>query len=264
MEIYKITNIINNKVYIGKDVSCDNNYYGSGVYIKRAILKYGKNNFTKEIIDTSDSYEELSIKEKYWISFYKKSQTLYNLTDGGDGGDTWSSNPNLKSLKDKYYKPVLIDGVEYESISLVSRLFNLERGVIKHRLKSYNFQNYLYKDNELNVKNGKFIDKIESRRKKISIDGVIYKSISDACKELDKQYDYILWRLQSKSYIDWFYISDSTTNRELDRGSIKVKSVSVNGTIYESISKSVQGSGIDRQLIRYRLKSNNYPDYFYI
>ena len=98
MEIYKITNLINHKVYIGKDATSDRNYYGSGVYIKKAILKYGKNNFTKEVIDKCDNYEELSIKEKYWINYYKNNNSiLYNLTDGGDGGDTWSNNPNIES-----------------------------------------------------------------------------------------------------------------------------------------------------------------------
>ncbi len=51
MEIYKITNNINKKIYIGKDITCNPNYFGSGVFIKKAITKYGRENFTKEIID---------------------------------------------------------------------------------------------------------------------------------------------------------------------------------------------------------------------
>jgi len=265
MEIYKITNLLNKKIYIGKDVSCDKNYYGSGVFIKKSIAKYGKENFIKEIIDVCLDHDDLCIKEKFWINYYKeKGFTLYNIADGGSGGDTWSNNPNFNSLKEKYYKTIIIDGVEYESISLASRTLNLERNTIKHRLKSYNFQNYLYKDNDLNIKNGKFIDKFESKRKKILINGVEYKSVTDACKKLNKPHDYILWRLQSKSYITWTYLSESITNKELERGPIKVKKVSINGVIYESISKAVKGSGIDRQIMRYRLKSDNYPDYFYI
>jgi hypothetical protein len=264
MEIYKITNLINNKIYIGKDTTDDKDYYGSGVYIKKAILKYGKENFTKEVIDKCDNYEELSIKEKYWISFYKNNEVLYNLTDGGDGGDTWSNNPNIKTLKEKYYKPILIDDIEYPSIKNAAEKLNIERALLKHRLKSFNFKNYLYKDNDINIKNNKFIDKIESLRKKISIDGVIYNSISEACNKLNKRHDYILWRLQSKSYGNWFYLYNHDSNKEIETGPIKKKAVSVNDIIYESISNAVIGSGIDRQLIRYRLKSKNYPDYFYI
>jgi hypothetical protein len=265
MEIYKITNLINNKIYIGKDVSCDKNYYGSGVFIKKSINKHGKENFTKEIIDVCDNHDDLCIKEKFWVSYYKENGfVLYNITEGGEGGDTWSNNPNFNSLREKYYKPIIIDDKEYESISLASRTLNLERSLIKSRLKSYNFQNYLYKDNDINIKNNKFIDKFESKRKKISISEITYSSISEACEKLNKTHDYILWRLQSKSYTNWVYLSENITNKELERGPIKVKSVSINGTIYESISKAVDVSGIDRQIMRYRLKSNNYPDYFYI
>ena len=131
-------------------------------------------------------------------------------------------------------------------------------------MKSYNFENYLYKDNGINIKNNKFIDKIESLRKKVSIDGVTYNSISEACNKLNKRHDYILWRLQSKSYVNWFYLYDYDSNKEIETGPIKKKVVSVNGIIYESISNAVIGSGIDRQVMRYRLKSNNYPEYFYI
>jgi hypothetical protein len=45
---------------------------------------------------------------------------------------------------------------------------------------------------------------------------------------------------------------------------IKVRSVSVNGIVYESISMAVNGSGINREIIKYRLKSEKYPEYFYI
>ena len=51
--IYKIVNNLNQKVYIGKHSQIANkkdNYFGSGVLLKKAIEKYGKNNFTKEII----------------------------------------------------------------------------------------------------------------------------------------------------------------------------------------------------------------------
>lgn len=98
--IYKITNLINGKIYIGQrkiydefrdDLSLDK-YMGSGVYINRSINKNGIENFSKEIIDFADSKEELNYKEKYWIkelgSLYKNGNG-YNLTDGGMGGATY-------------------------------------------------------------------------------------------------------------------------------------------------------------------------------
>lgn len=47
MVIYKTTNLINGKIYIGQDSKDRPNYYGSGKLIHRAIKKYGKENFKK-------------------------------------------------------------------------------------------------------------------------------------------------------------------------------------------------------------------------
>jgi hypothetical protein len=52
MVIYCITNLINGKKYIGSDSNNNPNYLGSGTHIKKAIKKYGRENFTKTIINT--------------------------------------------------------------------------------------------------------------------------------------------------------------------------------------------------------------------
>ena len=73
MNIYKITNLVNGKIYIGKDTKDRKDYYGSGIVIKQAIKKYGKENFKKEILEKCSEYETLNEKEKYWINFYKST-----------------------------------------------------------------------------------------------------------------------------------------------------------------------------------------------
>ena len=98
--IYITTNLINNKKYIGQrrftsskieDMLSDP-YLGSGRDFKKAVIKYGSNNFRKEILDICDSKDELNTKEKYWIEKYNafKDKNFYNLTEGGTGGDTFS------------------------------------------------------------------------------------------------------------------------------------------------------------------------------
>lgn len=88
MQIYKITNLINGKVYVGKDSLDNPNYLGSGILIVQAIEKYGKEKFKKEVIDAAIDKEILNLKEEYWISYFNsKFPNGYNLTDGGDGGD---------------------------------------------------------------------------------------------------------------------------------------------------------------------------------
>jgi group I intron endonuclease len=87
MQIYKITNLINDKIYIGKNSTNNSAYYGSGVVIKHAIKKYGKENFKKEILEECDSFDLLNEKEKYWIHFYDSTNITigYNRSFGGDG-----------------------------------------------------------------------------------------------------------------------------------------------------------------------------------
>lgn len=85
--IYKITNLLNGKVYVGKH-TCDtieNSYMGSGVAIKRAIKKYGLENFKKEIVCICLNENEQNEKEIFWIEKFGTFDNGYNLTKGGEG-----------------------------------------------------------------------------------------------------------------------------------------------------------------------------------
>ena len=68
MIIYKTTNLINGKFYVGKDASNNPNYYGSGLLLAKAIKKYGKENFKKEILLQCQSRDHKNILQKYWIA----------------------------------------------------------------------------------------------------------------------------------------------------------------------------------------------------
>lgn len=86
--IYKTTCLINNKIYIGRRVikgdNSDDLYLGSGVLFARAIKKYGKSNFKREILRYCNNEHELQIWEYYYIKRYN-SQNMeigYNIADG--------------------------------------------------------------------------------------------------------------------------------------------------------------------------------------
>ena len=83
--IYKTTNLINGKIYVGQDRYNNTNYLGSGTLLKEAIKKYGKENFKKEILEHC-VLEELNDKEMFWISELNSynRETGYNLTSGGN------------------------------------------------------------------------------------------------------------------------------------------------------------------------------------
>lgn len=103
MYIYKITNNVNGKVYIGQTVRTvkerfDEHCRHSVTYIDRAINKYGKVNFTVETIYTAKDLEELNEKEKYYISYYHSNQNNigYNLCDGGDNTEGYRHREESK------------------------------------------------------------------------------------------------------------------------------------------------------------------------
>lgn len=92
MYVYIITNKVNNKKYIGlsinKNESFRDTYYGSGKLIKQAILKYGKDNFIKEIMKEFDNEDDCRNYERLLIKNYNAvdDPMFYNLAPGGYGG----------------------------------------------------------------------------------------------------------------------------------------------------------------------------------
>lgn len=103
MIIYKTTNNITGKIYIGKDKKNNPKYLGSGLILRQAIKKYGKENFTKVVLEHCSDEQELDIREKFWIKHYQSTDrgVGYNLTEGGTGGDTFSKNPNKEIIRSK-------------------------------------------------------------------------------------------------------------------------------------------------------------------
>lgn len=88
--IYETRNKINNKIYVGVRSSkhFDDGYFGSGILLKRAINKYGIENFNKRILWVFGSAESAYQKEYEIVdkSFVKRKDT-YNIAIGGKGGN---------------------------------------------------------------------------------------------------------------------------------------------------------------------------------
>jgi group I intron endonuclease len=108
MEIYKITNKVTNKVYIGK--SNDSNkrlkrhFHNakcgkSQTKLYRSIRKHGTESFVMNIIESNIPIEDINKKEIEHIEKYDSFKSGYNMTLGGDGGDTSSSIVFQESMK---------------------------------------------------------------------------------------------------------------------------------------------------------------------
>lgn len=95
--IYRITNLINGKTYIGKTGmsfgdrwDCHkaqlNGGYHDNPHLQKAWRKYGKDNFEFAIVEIVDDVSKLDDLEIKYIHQYKEANMCYNITPGGDGG----------------------------------------------------------------------------------------------------------------------------------------------------------------------------------
>lgn len=102
--IYKITNKINGKFYIGKHITenLNDDYMGSGKLIKKSIEKYGKENFEKEIIKIYNNEHDMNIAESLLIDL-TDNQT-YNLQPGGKGSWSYVNHNKLNNNEESKNK----------------------------------------------------------------------------------------------------------------------------------------------------------------
>lgn len=141
--IYKVTNLINNKVYIGQTIqTVQNRWYRhcgkSGIsqaelntHFKRAILKYGKDNFKIETIEDCDS-SLLNEREKYYISYFDSYNNGYNSTLGGrDGFKPYKTNDETNHQIAQLYE-------EGFSLREIGREYNLDKTTVKGVLNRLN------------------------------------------------------------------------------------------------------------------------------
>lgn len=135
--IYKITNQLNGKCYIGQSVNIENRWKQhvyEGTHNRKnnkfynAIKKYGIENFLFEIIEEcSLSSNELDQRERYWINYYDSFNNGYNSTLGGQGEDSWVYDPNLiHQLWDEGY-----------SVQEIKQIVGCGATTIQNNLKNY-------------------------------------------------------------------------------------------------------------------------------
>ena len=87
--LYKITNLVNEKIYIGvhQTENINDSYMGSGYRLSKAISKYGLENFKKEIIEEFQSLDEMFDAEREIVNHdFILSKTNYNVALGGKSG----------------------------------------------------------------------------------------------------------------------------------------------------------------------------------
>jgi group I intron endonuclease len=140
MVIYLTINLINNKKYIGQDSNNNPKYLGSGVYLTKAIKKYGKENFKKIILENVKDSSKLNEKEEYWIDKFNafKSQEFYNLSKKGMGFPKGLKSAAQTESKWKPINQYDLQGnfiKEWPNLKSANEYYNLTSGTISNVLK---------------------------------------------------------------------------------------------------------------------------------
>lgn len=146
--IYKITNKLNNKIYIGQSIHIlqrweEHKYQECNSAIHQAIKKYGIDNFTFEIIEECDQ-SLLDEKEIYWIKYYNSYKEGYNLTPGG----RFACCFDIMAIKDLYEN--------YKSMNTTAKIIGCSENTVRRILHSLDIYN-----NECQTE--KAIDKIDPK-----------------------------------------------------------------------------------------------------
>ncbi|MGB6408101.1 MAG: hypothetical protein WBF39_11535 [Planococcus donghaensis] len=232
--IYETTNQVNNMKYIGKCIYTRKNnwkvYMGSGLYLKRAIKKYGLENFTRVILAEANSAEELNALEEYYILLYKavESPTYYNVKFTSIGGDIFTMNPNKESIR-------------LQRVQQMSGEGNHQYGKAKSR---------------------KMIESVRKANSRVvMIDNVEYSSGKEAAEILNIKTTTLNYRLGSDHFPNYERLYEKV-NRPTNKTS--AYKCQIGNIQYESIAKAASAHGISTHSMRNRMYSKNFPDHFII
>ena len=236
--IYKITNDINNLIYVGQTKRTlarrwyEHKKYAlekdSNTKLYQAIKIIGINHFKIEPIEEVFGVEERNIKEQYWIKYYNSFENGYNSTKGGGCFDYQNSSWLEKSDK---ITELRIEGYSYNEIcnSLKCSKAQIAKALSEHNLLNKNACTLKHEEDILNMlKQGIYLINIQ---KELKCD---FKTI----QKLLKQHPEL-----QQIYYDVYYPFDKTIwqllNTSLTRKQIAEQAKCSERTVYRAINRKL-------------------------
>jgi len=157
MVVYKTTNLLNGKIYVGKKEGDDPSYIGSGYILKKAIAKYGKENFKKEILETCGSREELVEREIFWIKELNATDPDigYNVAEGGNGGNTYYGKTveEMTAIREKISEAGKGRVFSEEHRKKLAEAAHRRKGNKPCKFKGMKYEDYMDEDKAFSIKN---------------------------------------------------------------------------------------------------------------
>ena len=128
--IYKTTNKVDGCYYIGQHITecLEDGYLGSGTVLKRCIKKYGKENFSREILAHADNAEQLNALEAFYVGWDEvNSRSCYNLKTGGGAKGQLCKESRQKISDAQKGREFSLEHREAISVAMSGRKYSAER-----------------------------------------------------------------------------------------------------------------------------------------
>ena len=270
--IYKITNSINNKIYIGqthysiKERWRQHKYvashpehvsYNSPLY--QAFRKYGLENFILEPVEEC-AEEKLDDREIYWINYYNSYGTNgYNATLGGKGNRIYKEE-DIKTLWDKKYNLKKICDELNISVNTVKKILNDYPPFIEEREQRY-----------LEASSDKSYESIPVKQFTLKGEYITtYPSIAEAERQTGANKSCIIrvckGRNKYANNFQWRYADDDTPVTEVKARNIPIMQIDENNNIineFTSIAEAARINNFSKSMVTYAVKHGTFYNNFY-
>jgi len=282
--IYEWENLINGKKYIGSHAGReDDGYIGSGFLFKKAIKKYGIANFKRIILEFVASKDDLLIREKYWLdktnAYFDKN--YYNIAKDVIGGNTkagWTEE--RRNIFKERIREVWAKRTSEERNIILSKARQKQidnaGGYDKWKIKAAtNFKRWVH-DRGIKPSKEKMIAGAIKAKETLGLEGRkerARKSLQNRCPIKWRKGLLIAIEKTKKIRANWSAekkakvfenMSKSRKGKYMGSKNPNAKQVQIDGVVYETFNKAMEVLNICDSSLRYRLKSNKFPEWNYV